>query len=178
MLAAPWSGPLTGLVVDVPEAEAVVAAQRLRLDPSAGLGMPAHVTLLFPFVSPEVLDGSVLDAVQGALAGFAAFDYRFERTAWFGAEVLWLAPADPAPFAALAERLWAAFPDYPPYGGAFEAVTPHLTVGQGDDVALLREAERAVLPYLPVAGRAERVSLSVLSATGGRWQPAATFDLS
>ena len=43
----------SAVVVEVPEAEPLVGAWRLRFDPVAALGMPAHVTLLYPFVAPS-----------------------------------------------------------------------------------------------------------------------------
>jgi hypothetical protein len=43
---------LSAVVVPVPEAEPRVGALRTALDPSAALGVPAHVTILYPFVAP------------------------------------------------------------------------------------------------------------------------------
>ena len=37
----------------MPEAESVISEVRARHDPSAQLGVPAHVILLFPFMPPE-----------------------------------------------------------------------------------------------------------------------------
>lgn len=41
----------TGLIVRIPEAEPAVRRWRDRFDPSAEAGVPAHVTVLFPFRS-------------------------------------------------------------------------------------------------------------------------------
>ena len=41
----------SGLIIEVPEAETAVAAWRERLDPQAVLGVPAHITVLFPFAA-------------------------------------------------------------------------------------------------------------------------------
>jgi len=38
-------GPHSGLIVQVPEAEPAVARLRERLDASAPLGIPAHITV-------------------------------------------------------------------------------------------------------------------------------------
>ena len=43
------------LVILVPEAESMVKAFRERYDPAAQAGMPAHITLLYPFV-PNVAE--------------------------------------------------------------------------------------------------------------------------
>ena len=42
----------SALVVLVPEADPLVGPFRSFFDPSAALGVPAHVTLLYPFVEP------------------------------------------------------------------------------------------------------------------------------
>lgn len=42
------------LVVPVPGVESLVGDCRRRWDPAAGWGVPAHVTVLHPFVSPPV----------------------------------------------------------------------------------------------------------------------------
>lgn len=44
--------PQSALVVLVPEAEELVAPFRAAYDAAAAAGMPAHVTILFPFASP------------------------------------------------------------------------------------------------------------------------------
>ena len=110
-------------------------------------------------------------------ASAAPFDFRLDRTAWFGTAVLWLAPADPAPFAVLIARVVAAFPDYPPFGGQFEEVVPHLTVGLGADVGAMRRAEQEIIPKLPVVGRAAAVTMKAESSAGGRWEAIAAFPL-
>ena len=40
-------------VILVPEAEAIVGRWRQRYDPSAAVGMPAHITLNYPFLPGE-----------------------------------------------------------------------------------------------------------------------------
>ena len=50
----------SAVIVAIPEAEAAVAALRLRLDPAAAWGVPAHVTVLYPFLPPDEIDGRAL----------------------------------------------------------------------------------------------------------------------
>ncbi|MBC3763243.1 2'-5' RNA ligase family protein [Quadrisphaera sp. RL12-1S] len=144
---------LTGVVVLVSEADAVVRRHRDHLDGSAAWGVPAHVTVLFPFAAPQDLDDGALTALAGAVASVPAFEAAFTRTAWFGEDVLWLAPEPAGPFVALTRAVASAFPQHQPYGGAFDGSAPHLTVGEARlrGRAALREAERAVLPLLPVS---------------------------
>jgi 2'-5' RNA ligase len=67
----------TALVVLVPEAEPVVSEVRGRHDPSVQLEVPAHVTLLFPFMPPAAVSASVQDSLRSLFAGFESFSIRF-----------------------------------------------------------------------------------------------------
>jgi hypothetical protein len=169
--------PLTGLVVAVPEAEQVVERHRQRLDAAAVLGAPAHVTVLFPFVPADEVDATTLRRVAAVVGAVRGFRYVFARTAWFEDRVLWLAPEDPAPFRELTERVWRAFPDHPPFEGAFADVVPHLTVGHEQPPALLRAAEDDVRSRLPVTGTAREVLLLAQQQPGGQWSVGGRFPL-
>src|ERR1700691_2318154 len=107
----------SALLVETPEAEPLVATHRQRLDSNAALGVPAHVTVLSPFVPSGALDAAVLGELARLFASFRRFSYTFDRTCWFGENVLWLGPRDPAPFRALTELAFGAFPGFPPFGG-------------------------------------------------------------
>ena len=68
-------GPQSALIIEVPEAEPAVARHRERLDPSAALGIPAHITLLYPFLPPAAVSSPVLAELEplfGAVAGSAS----------------------------------------------------------------------------------------------------------
>src|SRR4051812_8819951 len=94
----------TGLIFVVPQAEHVIGAHRLEHDPAASRGVPAHVTLLYPFAQSDEIAN--LDGKLSALfAKQKPFDAAFSEFATFGKEVLYLAPDDPAPFVALTEAI-------------------------------------------------------------------------
>jgi hypothetical protein len=166
----------SGLVVAVPEVEPLVGEHRLRLDPRATLGAPAHITVLYPFLPPGDLDEHVFGRVRDLVAQVPEFSFGLTRTAWFAGEVLWLVPEPDHGFVTLTGLFSAAFPDYPPYGGQFEVVTFHLTVGDRARVPQLRAAEQAITPGLPVACVARAVTLLV-EQESGQWATAATFPL-
>ena len=60
-----------------------------------------------------------------------------------------------------------AFPEFPPYGGEFEEIVPHVTVVQGDD-EVVAAAERELASQLPVTIRVERAWLVEDTADGWR----------
>ena len=166
----------TGLIVEVPSAERAVAPWRERLDRQAGLGVPAHVTVLFPFVAPEQIDKGILAALRQVLSATEPFEFHLARTGWFGRSVLWLAPEPATPFRQLTEGLTAAFPDCPPYSGQFAEVVPHLTVGDQGQAQELAAAERDVRRHLPIREHAQAVTLMAEQADG-HWRHHSRFAL-
>jgi len=165
------------LLVEVPEAEPAVARHRERLDATALLGIPAHVTVLFPFMPPEAIGPPVLGVLERLFAAVGRFRFELARADWFGDEVLWLAPRDFAPFRALTQGVYEAFPAFPPFEGRHDDVIPHLTVGIGHPVEEMRAAERSVREYLPIEACAAAVTLMTEQSAGGQWARAASFAL-
>ena len=167
----------SAVIVAVPEAEAAVASWRIRLDPAAARGVPAHITVLYPFLPPDEIDGPALAEVAAAVRTVPAFDVRFERTAWFGETVLWLDPQPSAPFRALTTQVWQRFPQCVPYDGAHAELIAHLTVGDGAPVADLRSADRAVAAALPIRARVSHARLICGSMEPDSWRTMTEFPL-
>jgi len=167
----------SGLVVPVPAATPAVAPWRERLDPSAVHGVPAHVTVLYPFVPPGEISDSVVRELSALFAAVEPFSFVLDRVEWFGDEVVYLAPTPDSPFVALTEAVHKRFPTYAPYGGAYDTITPHLTIGDRGDAAELRQAAVAVEPALPITARASDVWLMVASSGVGAWRVHARFPL-
>lgn len=167
------------ILVPVPEAEPVVGQLRARLDPSASRGIPAHVTILYPFVPPEQITAAVIGKAAAAVASVRSFACRFAGTGWFGDQVVWLAPEPASPFQALTAAVHAAFPQCPPFGGAFADVIPHLTVGDRPEggLGVLHAAETEVLLALPVRTHVSRAWLMTGTQAPGSWQLRAIFPL-
>jgi 2'-5' RNA ligase len=167
----------SALIVPVPAAEPVVGRHRRVLDRAATLGVPAHVTVLYPFLPPDRISGQVLDDVRACLAAVSAFTCVFSTVEWFGQDVVWLAPEPAAPFRALTEAVWRQFPDHPPYRGAHADVVPHLTIGDRGERADMRRAADDVRDRLPVHAHIDTVLLIAGSDAPGSWHPVAEFAL-
>lgn len=170
----------SAVIVAVPEAESAVGAHRSWLDHAAGWGVPAHVTVLYPFVPPAEVDDAVMATLRAAVASVPAFDTVFARTSWFGDEVLYLAPEPDAPFRMLMTAVWDAFPAHPPYGGEIADVAdvvPHLTVGQGAPLPVLRTVAEEVAPYLPIPIRVSTATLIQGSDQPDSWHIVAELPL-
>jgi 2'-5' RNA ligase len=166
----------SALILEVPEAEPAVQRLRERLDASALLGVPAHITVLAPFIPADAIDAAVLGQLDRLFAAVSRFRFRLDHTGWFSVEVLWLGPQEPAPFRALTHSVHQAFPAFPPFGGRFDEVVPHLTIGYGHPLSDLRAAEEAVQAHLPIEARASRVGLMAQLSPGGRWVKTASFS--
>lgn len=91
-----------------------------------------------------------METLAAAIGSVPRFQAALVTTGWFGDDALWLAPVPTEQFRALTDAVAKAFPTYPPYRGEHADVVPHLTVGQGVEVAPLREAEGHVLSHLPI----------------------------
>ncbi|MCT9008999.1 2'-5' RNA ligase family protein [Streptomyces rhizosphaerihabitans] len=164
----------SGLVVRVPELEPVVRAWRERLDPSAVAGVPAHVTVLFPFLDETRIDSGTLAAIDGVIGCHQPFEARFEHFGRFPG-TLYLAPEPDASFRRLTEAIVQRWPETPPYGGQFDDIVPHLTIAQAQDDAVLDVAEADLHGRLPVIARVSSVDLFVHD--GSQWQQRASFAL-
>ncbi|GAA5020692.1 2'-5' RNA ligase family protein [Streptomyces siamensis] len=164
----------TGLIVRITEAEPAVRAWRERLDPSARVGVPAHVTVLFPFLHERRIDSDTHTALGEVIGRHRPFEARFARCGGFPG-ILYLTPEPEAPFRRLTEAIADRWPETPPFGGQFDDVVPHLTVAQGQDAAVLEQVETGLRRRLPVTASVSAVDLMVYD--GVRWQPRASFPL-
>jgi 2'-5' RNA ligase len=164
------AGLRTGVIVPIPAAGAAVDGWRERtcnVKPSRGV--PAHITLLYPFVPAAALTDAMVAALAEILGAVPAFDLELRSTMRM-AGALCLAPEPAEPFVRLTEAIVRRFPEHPPYEGAYDHVVPHLTVAQGGD-DLLEEAERDVRRLLPIAAAVrEAALLEEIEPGGARWR--------
>lgn len=168
----------SALVVLIPEAEALVGRFRTRYDPSAALGMPAHVTILYPFKSPGDPTPDVIQKLVGLFSNCPAFTAVFTQWRHFP-DVLYLAPTPDEPFRKLTELVGQHFPETPPYSGRFAEIIPHLTVAQLDDPQRLHEItpefQQVAENYLPI--RANVTEVALMDNESGTWQIRTRFPL-
>ena len=167
----------SALLIPVPEAERAVGEWRSLYDPPAAAGVPAHITLLYPFVPRTDIDDALLEDLRRFFASQKSFAYRFPKLARFPG-VVYLAPEPAKPIKRMITALVTLYPDYPPYGGAHDDVVPHLTVADRRDsldIVLMKRIEQALAPRLPLAARASEVWL--MTERRKRWTKKARFPL-
>lgn len=167
--------PLSGehpsaVVVPVPDAEPIVAGWRRLFDSAAAQGMPAHITALYPFLPPTRLTDGVLAQLHEICATVPVIEVEFKSTSRFPNH-LYLEPEPPDKLVALTQAITAAWPETPPYGGAFDEIVPHVTVAQEGQAASeqqLREIEADLLSRLPI--RTRLTHAFVYLHESGRWR--------
>jgi hypothetical protein len=168
----------SALAIRVPAAEPVVGKFRAQYDPSAAEGVPAHVTVLYPFMPPTEINDQVLTDLSTLFLTCPAFSFVLNKIQTFP-EVLYLAPNPEAPFRELIERVIGRFPDYPPYGGIHTDIIPHLTVGHAEDpetfAQLRANFSKHVAGKLPILTTATAVTL--IEIRSERWQVRWEFPL-
>jgi 2'-5' RNA ligase len=145
-----------------------LARVRERWDHAALTGAGPHVTILYPFV-PCVELGLPARAQLAAIArAVPAFEVRFEQVRRLP-DVVWVEPKPNEPFAAMTAAVAGRWPEFPPYGGAFETdIIPHLTIVESD-MAALDEIEGIARRVTPFARRAQRLELWCQDGAG-RWR--------
>ena len=165
----------TAVLLCVPEADALVGPWRESGDPSASAGVPAHVTLLYPFLDSSLVDEGVLAELDWFFRGVDAFAVRFDGVGEFAdAGVLYLDPEGRAldDLAAALARRW---PETPPYSGAVEKPHAHLTVVRTTDEALRAEAAASMRAGLPLEATAAQAALWTCDEDG-QWTETHVFE--
>jgi 2'-5' RNA ligase len=147
------------VIMAPPPIQAFATPLRLTHSFQGMMRVPAHITVLFPFVPLDQLDAAC-KILRKLMSDVAPFDVTLDGYGHFPTAT-YLKPADPAPIKALYYRIHTAFPNYPPYRGAFgvDDITPHMTVGEFQS-----EIERASAdfpPYKPISFRVSNLHLVV-----------------
>jgi 2'-5' RNA ligase len=161
------TGARSALVVPI-HLPAEAGRLRTRHDPVARRGVPAHLTLLFPFAPAAALDG-LRPGLAGIVARHPPISCGLVATARFRPGSLYLVPHPDHAIRRLIASLSAAYPTYPPYGGDFPDVVPHVTVADRVDPADMAGLEAAFARQLPIEVAARHVSLLV-EGGAGRWR--------
>ncbi|HEX7738720.1 MAG TPA: 2'-5' RNA ligase family protein [Marmoricola sp.] len=105
---------MTGVVLRVRELDALVPF--------------AHVTLLAPFGGDGGPTAGEIADLEDFFAEVAPFEFRLSGESRFPDGPRYWCPEPAATFRRLTHDLHHAFPEYPPFQGAFATVVPHLTV--------------------------------------------------
>lgn len=167
----------SALIIRVHLPPALEAVRRAHVK-DAGRGLPAHVTLLSPFVPERDLRAPIRQKIADVVSHRYAFDYHLIGPK-ASSDTIYAGVDSELPFRELYGALSAAFPDYPLYDDRAATFLPHVTVSGREarfDQRLL--ADRA-WHALPTRRRAHSVELIARGARGarGRWATVWRFRL-
>lgn len=160
----------TGLIIPVPAFEDFIQEHRAHNPAVSPEGVPAHLTLLYPFLPPfRCLEAHA--EVEDFFAHVEPFEFELTEVGWFDERVVFLAPSDPAPFIELTERLIAQWTQCIPYGGRHAGKhVPHLTLGIEGTPAEMASLADAAQKLLPIKCTAEQAWLMIGTPHPTEWE--------
>ena len=170
----------SALLIRCPAAEPAVGAWRARLDLAAGVGVPAHATVTYPFRPVAALDGPDHVRLERLFAALPSFTLVGERTAWFGDDAVYVELTGAEWVSALIDAVALEFPEHPPYGGTIATVIPHVTIGHDHDASTLRAAAAEVEQRLPFRQEVTAVELwsgPPPTSRAGQWRLVQVYPL-
>jgi hypothetical protein len=168
---------ISAFAVKVPAAEPMVGDLRRLYDATVALGVPAHITVLVPFMDPARITPEVLERARLALNRTISFSFTLNRVGRFP-ETAYLAPEPAGPFIEMTRALAEAFPDFPPYGGEHDSIVAHLSVAHGN--ALDADAAAVELQARLAASGAVHAScteVALIENSTGNWRDMHVFHL-
>jgi 2'-5' RNA ligase len=135
--------------------------------PDAADGVPAHVTLMYPFAAWDELDPSIGRKIASVAARRDSFEYAMTGPGRWP-DTVYVAVEPIEPFVRLQAELAVTFPEYPIYGGVSDfQFTPHITVAEGSGVDAPETMLDSGWKALPLSARA--AWLDVIATDGAKW---------
>ena len=142
----------------------------------AGRGLPAHLTLLSPFVRAGELDAALRRRLATVVARHLAFDYHLIGPK-ASPDTIYAGVDSERPFLELHRDLATEFPDYPIYEGKGGELVPHVTVASGRRAIKDRRLiEDRAWHALPTRRRAHSIEL-IAPGPDRRWATVWRFRL-
>ena len=160
----PYEGQ-TGVAIPVPAANALLASVADRFPGVVREGVPAHVSVQYPFVTAGELDDRVTAMLAELFAGQPPIPVTFAQCRRRGGFVY--LPADPIDeVAQLTARLRRQWPHVVPDAGLDDEVGPHLTVAMRASEETAERIQRDVVEALPISAE---LAEAWLVAFEGKW---------
>jgi len=143
---------------------------------SVALGIPLHVTLLYPFAPPDQVDE---EALEDFFAQFDAFTLTLTGLASWPL-VVYAVPEPRNQLLAMMHALFEKYPEYPPYEGEIAEPEPHATLTeleQSDSLTdVLAEIQERTGSLFPLTCEVRDVAL-LEEYEPERWRERRRFQL-
>ncbi|MFI9776913.1 2'-5' RNA ligase family protein [Streptomyces sp. NPDC051956] len=165
----------SALVITLPMANPLLEAAAQVNPALVRKGLPAHVSLLYPFLPAAELTAAVDAEVRGLAASLPAVETDLKD---FVVAPRFVAVPVPA-LQAVADAFCTRWPRIAPYGGRFgERPEPHVTLATGATDEEAELVQDRVRPLLPLRVAAWRVDLVVRTDRDWRLRLTAPFAAS
>lgn len=176
--------PLGHSVLAVPVAalDTVIKERTARYDASFVSTDPdfihAHITVLAPWAAQPTADDFAL--VERVAHAVRPFDIKLSQLSEFPDGIIHLVPEPDLELRELASRLATAFPQFPPYGGRYANVIPHLTLDRRSATVTRAIVRASIGHLLPLTVTVDRIDLQWWANHGCRrlhtWQLGGSAD--
>lgn len=163
----------TALVLLVPAADPLLAAVAARYPNRVRGGVPAHLTVLYPFVPAAKLDMSVIEACAQIAGDIAPTSVRFSRC-HVRPGLIYLVPEPPGQIQRLLKSVQARWPVLPPYGGKYADAPAHVSIALGADAVDQAAIFRLVDSLLPITCQFPELHVVALDEEKG-WETRKRF---
>ena len=153
---------LTTVIMIVPpyEIQAIAAPILYHYAHDTLIRVPAHLTVLYPFVEYDRLS-KACTVVREITAQIRPFDITMNGYDQF-LGTIFMSPVDPEPIQNIFRRIYARFPECPPYGGKFgDELHPHLTVAEFQTEDDQGSALKDLPAYRPTTFHVDRLHVMV-----------------
>ncbi len=162
----------TGLVIPVPAADALLASVGARYPGTVRDGVPAHVSLLYPFVVAAELDDRITAVCNELVIDQVPIPVDFGECYRRGGFVA-LRPDPSDGLMELMSKARRRWPAVVPYGGVYGDVEPHLTVAMRCSEQTAMRIEQEVTAELPICAELREAWLLVFE---GQWTLRGRFE--
>jgi 2'-5' RNA ligase len=133
------------LIIPPPKVQTFAFSLRELYDTEWFNRVPAHITLLYPFVPSDQVDATAA-RLRTICADFPPFELTLDQYGSFE-DALFLEPSNPGPILELYQHLAHTFPEYPIYEGEYaDDFRPHMTLARFENP---EDAETIELPPTP-----------------------------
>jgi hypothetical protein len=163
------------VVLDCPPIAALPYWQQM-----GALGVPPHVTLLYPW-RPSPIDEDSVAALRVVAERFTPFTMMLEGVETFPTGVVYATVEPDLVLRSMIRALTETFPDTPPFGGEFAASgpTPHCTLAKCDPSqldTLRNEFRERLRPSLPAILNVASICVEAESDSG-MWSITSVVEL-
>jgi 2'-5' RNA ligase len=163
------------LVLDDARAQLEPVREEFHAD-SVAIGIPLHVTLLYPFAPPNKVDEV---ALTDLFVKFDAFTLTLRGVATWPL-VVYAIPEPREQLLAMMHALFDQYPEYPPYDGEIAEPEPHATLSELAPTESIEEVAAAIRAktesFFPITCEVRDVAL-LEEDEADRWRERRRFPL-